>query len=181
MGESETGGPVMNVVPRQGGNVPNGTIFTNGAWGGLQSSNFTQELKDAGLTAPGELQKIWDLNGTLGGPLRRDRLWYVVTGRYQGNRKFVEGMYYNKNAGNPASWTYEPDTTRRATGDGTWKALGLRLTWQATPHTSSESSGTRRRCASIASAADRRPSRPRPRGPRWAFRTACSRPAGPRR
>ncbi len=132
MGESETGGPVMNVVPRQGGNVRNGTIFTNGAWGGLQSSNFTQELRDAGLTAPGELQKIWDLNGTFGGPLRRDRLWYVVTGRYQGNRKYVEGMYYNKNAGNPASWTYEPDTTRRATGDGTWKALGLRLTWQAT-------------------------------------------------
>jgi hypothetical protein len=41
-------------------------------------------------------------------------------------------MYYNKNAGDPASWTYEPDPTRRATGDGTWKALGLRLTWQAT-------------------------------------------------
>jgi hypothetical protein len=132
MGESETGGPVMNVVPRQGGNVMTGSFFVNGANGALQSSNFTQALRDAGLTAPGELQKIWDANGTVGGPLRRDRLWYVVTSRYQGNRKYVEGMYYNKNAGNPAAWTYEPDLTRRATGDGTWKALGLRLTWQAT-------------------------------------------------
>ena len=133
MGESETGGPLMNVVPRQGGNLRNGTIFSNGAWGDLQSSNFTPELQAAGLTAPGELQKIWDLNGTFGGPFMRDRLWYVVTGRYQGNRKYVEGMYYNQNAGNPASWTYEPDLSRRATGDGTWKALGLRLTWQANP------------------------------------------------
>jgi len=133
MGESETGGPLMNVVPRQGGNVRNGTIFANGASGAMQSSNFTQELQDAGLAAPGELQKIWDVNGTFGGPLMKDRLWYVVTGRYQGNRKYVEGMYYNTNAGNPASWTYEPDLERRATGDGTWKALGLRLTWQATP------------------------------------------------
>jgi hypothetical protein len=133
MGESETGGPLMNVVPRQGGNVRNGTIFANGASGAMQSSNFTQELQDAGLAAPGELQKIWDINGTFGGPLIRDRLWYVVTGRYQGNRKYVEGMYYNKNAGNPASWSYDPDLDRRATGDGTWKALGLRLTWQATP------------------------------------------------
>ena len=91
MGESETGGPLMNVVPRQGGNVRNGTIFANGASGALQSSNFTQELKDAGLAAPGELQKIWDVNGTFGGPLMKDRLWYVVTGRYQGNRKYVEG------------------------------------------------------------------------------------------
>ena len=133
MGESETGGPVMNVVPRQGGNVRNGTFFSNGGWGGLQSSNFTQALRDAGLTAPGELKKIWDVNGTLGGPLLKDRLWYVVTSRYQGNRKFVEGMYYNKNAGDPTKWTYEPDLSRRATGDGTWKALGLRLTWQASP------------------------------------------------
>jgi len=133
MGEAETGGPVMNVVPRQGGNSIKGSLFGTGANTAMQSSNYTQTLKDAGLTAPGELQKIWDLNLTLGGPLKNDRLWYVVTSRYQGNRKFVEGMYYNKNAGDPTKWTYDPDLDRRATGDGTWKALGLRLTLQASP------------------------------------------------
>ncbi len=133
MGESETGGPTMNVVPKQGGNRVSGSFFGNGATGAFQSSNFTQALQAAGLLAPGELQKIWDTNGTIGGPLVKDRLWYVVTSRYQGNRKYVEGMYYNKNSGNPAAWTYEPDLTQRATGDGTWKALGLRLTYQATP------------------------------------------------
>ena len=133
MGEAETGGPVMNVVPRQGGNTISGSVFVNGGNSALQGSNYTPALEQAGLVAPGELQKIWDTNLTIGGPLRKDRLWYVVTSRYQGNRKFVEGMYYNKNAGNPAAWTYEPDLDKRATGDGTWKALGLRLTLQATP------------------------------------------------
>jgi hypothetical protein len=42
-------------------------------------------------------------------------------------------MYYNKNAGNPDAWTYEPDLARRAIYDGTWINVPLRLTWQATP------------------------------------------------
>jgi hypothetical protein len=75
MGESETGGPVMNVVPRQGRNVMSGSFFANGANGAMQSSNYTQALRDVGLTAPGELQKIWDTNVTIGGPVMRDRLW----------------------------------------------------------------------------------------------------------
>ena len=39
----------------------------------------------------------------------RTGLWYYVGGRTQGNRKLVEGMYYNQNAGDPAKWTYERD------------------------------------------------------------------------
>ena len=30
-------------------------------------------------------------------------------------------MYYNKNAGQPDAWTYEPDLSRQAINDGTWK------------------------------------------------------------
>ena len=42
-------------------------------------------------------------------------------------------MYYNKNAGDPTKWTYDPDLSRQATDDGTWKNVSLRLTVQATP------------------------------------------------
>jgi hypothetical protein len=133
LGEVETGGPVMNVIPRQGGNTVRGTFFTNFANGSMQASNYTDELKAVGLLAPNQLQKIWDVNGSFGGPLRKDRLWYYVGGRSQGNRKLVEGMHYNKNAGDPAKWTYERDLTRQAIDDGTWKNVSLRLTLQATP------------------------------------------------
>jgi hypothetical protein len=133
MGEAVTGGPVMNIVPRQGGNTVKGTVFGNYSSGALQGSNYTQALKDAGLSAPNKLIKIWDLNPTVGGPIVKDRIWFVANGRYQGNRKYIEGMYYNQNAGDPTKWTYVPDLTRQATDDGTWKATGLRLTLQATP------------------------------------------------
>jgi carboxypeptidase family protein len=133
LAEAETGGPLMNVVPRQGGNSIKGTLFGNFANSSMQSSNYTDALKNAGLLAPNQLQKIWDVNASMGGPIWKDKLWYYVGGRSQGNRKLVEGMYYNKNAGDPAKWTYDPDLAHQATDDGTWKNASLRLTLQATP------------------------------------------------
>ena len=43
-------------------------------------------------------------------------------------------MFYNRNAGDPTKWTYEPDE-KRAINDGTWKNTSLRLTLQATART----------------------------------------------
>ena len=42
-------------------------------------------------------------------------------------------MYYNKNAGNPNAWTYDPDFSRQAFRDRTWENGNLRLTAQITP------------------------------------------------
>jgi hypothetical protein len=131
--EAEVGGPVMNIVPRTGGNTLKGSLFTTGASGGMQGDNFTQELRDAGLTNASNLIKIWDINGALGGPIMKDRLWWFLTSRYHGNRKYIEGMFANAHAGDPNFWTYEPDLSRPAIADSTWKNTTLRLTWQATP------------------------------------------------
>ena len=134
LGEAEVGGPVINVVPRVGGNSVKGTIYVNGASSAMQGSNYTQALRDAGLTAPAELIKLWDVNGAVGGPIRKDRLWYFLSGRHQGSDQYVTNMYQNLNAGNAAAWTYEPDFSQQATNDGIWKGLSLRLTLQATPN-----------------------------------------------
>lgn len=130
LGEATTGGPVMNIVPKVGGNTFSGTIFINGANGRMQGSNFTQAHRDAGLRVPNKLKKIWDVNGAFGGPILRDRLWFYWIGRHQGNRKLVAGMWRNKNAGDLTKWTYDPDFDHQAVDDGTWKNTSLRLTWQ---------------------------------------------------
>ena len=39
-------------------------------------------------------------------------------------------MYYNKNAGNPNSWIYDPDFSQQAISDGVWNGTTLRTTWQ---------------------------------------------------
>jgi hypothetical protein len=132
LGEAEVGGPIMNLVPRTGGNSLSGSFFGTGANGSMQGDN-TKALVDSGaLRAPNELIKIWDLNGAIGGPLKKDRAWFFVTSRYHGQQQYITNMWFNRNAGNPAAWTYDADLSRRAIDDGTWKNTSLRLTWQAT-------------------------------------------------
>jgi hypothetical protein len=133
LGEVESGGPVMNIIPRTGGNTIQGNAY--GAWANndLQGSNYTQALKDAGLTAPSPLIKTYDFSGALGGPIIKDRIWFFGTGRTQGNSSYIPSLYYNKNAGDPNAWLYVPDTSRQAFVDKTWDNVNLRLTSQLTP------------------------------------------------
>jgi hypothetical protein len=130
LGEAEAGGPVINVVPRIGGNTFSGSVFLDGTNGSLQGGNFDDELVAAGLREPGKLKKLWNVNAALGGPIVKDRLWFYLTGRYQRTDRYVAGMYDNKNAGNPNSWVYDPDYSQQALSDGMWHGATLRTTWQ---------------------------------------------------
>jgi hypothetical protein len=133
LGESETAGVVMNVVPRTGGNRISGAVFFSGTGEGLQSSNYTEELRLAGLTAAIPLSKVYDLNGAVGGPIMRDRVWYFVNARTQGSTRGIASVYYNQNTGDATKWLYLPDPDRPAFSDRTWDNISGRITWQATP------------------------------------------------
>jgi hypothetical protein len=133
LGEAELGGPLVNIVPRTGGNTVKGSFYTSVATDALQGSNYTQELKAAGLSVPAVLLKLWDVNGSVGGPIRQDRLWYFANARAVGSASSVPGMFANLNAGNAAAWTYVPDVTRQARNDTGRMIESLRLTWQITP------------------------------------------------
>src|SRR5688500_361440 len=52
MGESDIGGPVMNLVPRAGGNTFRGQAFLNNAGEGAKGSNLDDELRAANITEP---------------------------------------------------------------------------------------------------------------------------------
>jgi Carboxypeptidase regulatory-like domain len=133
LGESETGGLVMNVVPKTGGNSTTGSIAYAGTGEKLQSNNYNDELKAQGLTTPIPLTKAWDLNGAVGGPIKRDRLWYFANARTQGGTKKIANIYYNLNAGDATKWLYAPDLNNQAYNDRTSENVSLRLTWQASP------------------------------------------------
>ena len=132
MGEAATGGPVMNVISRSGGNTFSGSLFGNFANSSMTSTNVTQDLLNAGLKVPNALEKNWDTSAWYGGPVKKIVLWFFVNGRHQGNRNLVSGVWRNLNAGDSTRWTYQPDLSQQAKSDGTWKNAGLRLTVQAT-------------------------------------------------
>src|SRR4030095_951917 len=49
LGEAETAGATLNIIPRDGGNSYSGTFFLSGANGSMQGSNYTDALRNAGL------------------------------------------------------------------------------------------------------------------------------------
>src|SRR5438309_5878142 len=72
LGESDTGGPVMNLVPKSGGHSFAGMAFFNEAGNWSRGDNLTDDLRAIGLTqTPGILQ-AYDVSGSFGGPIMTD-------------------------------------------------------------------------------------------------------------
>ena len=133
LGEIETAGLTMNIVPKQGGNRLSGLVSASGFSKGMQSDNFTTDLQQRGATLPTPVYRVYDFNAAIGGPIIKDRLWYYMSVREQGQRQDILNVYYNKNAGNANTFNYLPDLAKPAFSDRTWENYTPRITWQATP------------------------------------------------
>ena len=133
LGESETAGLVMNIVPKTGGNIMHGSMFASGTGRRFQSDNVTPELLAQGVIPMSPYTKVYDLFGTLGGPIATDRLWYFVGAHSGGTTRNSTNVYHNLNAGDPGTWRYVPDVTRPAYSDRTFEGVSGRLTWQLSP------------------------------------------------
>jgi len=130
LGEMETAGLTMNIVPKQGGNSFSGLAFVSGYSKGMLADNFTPELQARGVSQPAPVYRVYDFNVAAGGPIVKDKLWYYMSVREQGSRQNTLNTFYNKNAGNPNSFLYEADLTRPAYSDRTWENYTPRITWQ---------------------------------------------------
>ena len=104
LGEAEGAGVNLNIIPKDGGNTFRGSAFGNTAKGWMQASNFTESLKAQGLRTPAELKNLYDVDGQVGGPIVRDKLWFYFTVRQVVSNNTVPGMWVNKNANNPNLW-----------------------------------------------------------------------------
>ena len=78
-GDQQSGGLLINVVPREGGNRFSGQFQAN--YENWQSDNFTQTLRNLGVTSVDRLGTYHDIDGAEGGPIRKDRLWFFGSGR----------------------------------------------------------------------------------------------------
>ena len=114
LGEAEAGGPSVNLVPRSGGNTFRGQGFYSATGNGLRSDNIDDKLRSIGITRPPATLNLYDVSGSIGGPIVRDRLWFFGTARDFGSATLVEGVFGNRNAGNAARWDYVADTSIEA-------------------------------------------------------------------
>ena len=117
--EMQTGGLRINSTPKDGGNKFSGTFFAYGAGSGLQADNRTDAMK-TGATAiaqPG-IAYLWQINPSFGGPLKRDKLWFYFTYKYEDNKTYV------------ASSTFADGSRAYRQSMGNYSGIG-RITWQA--------------------------------------------------
>jgi hypothetical protein len=129
LGESETGGLVMNLVPKIGGNTTRGSFFAAASNENLHANNLSAALTAQGIMVT-PFDRIYDVSASVGGPILGDRLWYFAHGRSSGSRKKSPNVFYNLNAGDASRWRYVPDPGRRAYSDRTFENASARLTWQ---------------------------------------------------
>jgi hypothetical protein len=132
LGESETGGASINIVPRTGGNRYAGefnTTYTRGGWFDRNTENYA--------SVPALFQAVisdHDVSGAYGGPIKRDRLWFYSVARDQGIHKLPVGIDFWPNLHEGKyGWNYQPDRSKpRVEYKNMWKNVNARITWQAT-------------------------------------------------
>src|SRR6266576_6472721 len=75
------GGVRLNMIPRDGGNILSGSLFSGYQTKGFQTDNLTQSLKDRGLKSADGINKLYNVEGALGGPIKKDKVWFFASAR----------------------------------------------------------------------------------------------------
>lgn len=141
--EMGQGGMRVNMVPKDGGNTFRGQITGNFA-----NRNFISDnCGSAGIGQPcsrgnlagsltynpnnkltnvSEIQDIWDVNPSIGGPIVKDKLWFHYTFRHWGVNKTVADSYFDAD---PSPFVYTPDFARRGIDDGHIVSNAGRIAW----------------------------------------------------
>jgi hypothetical protein len=133
--DRDTGGVQLNMIPKDGGNVLSGTA--NIAYSGpdLQSNNINDELIARGLDSStrglASIKKFIEGSGGVGGPIKRDKLWFYGAARKSVTQQYAAGIYWNAHK-QPESLLYVPDLNRPAHSNDFYRDYSLRLTLQAT-------------------------------------------------
>jgi hypothetical protein len=133
LGEADRGGPAFNLVPKTGGNTFAGTYFGNIAGKWSQGDNVDDELRSFGIPNAAAIIRSWDTSFAMGGPIKRDRIWFYGTARTFGSYTDIAGRFANANAGNPLRWDYVVDQSIKQRSATSRKIASGRVTGQISP------------------------------------------------
>lgn len=115
--EVSQGGIRINMIPREGGNQFHGCFYGTGGTGSLEANNVSsKDIADGILKAGNRFSNVYDLNGCVGGPIIKDKLWFFSTVRRWGVNEYVANTF-NTNG-------------QQALDDNRITDALLRMTWQ---------------------------------------------------
>jgi len=128
------GGVRMAIVARDGGNQFNGNFFAGYTAGSWLANNLDDDLRQRGLGRAGSIDRIYDLNVGIGGPIKRDKLWFFTSARAWSVDAPIANTFFT-----PENLSYAAGYQACRTGaidceqgidDQSIESAMLRLTWQ---------------------------------------------------
>lgn len=110
------GGMVINMVSKSGGNRIGGSLFASGANKSMQSSNLNDDLRKQGVRATAGAKKAYDVDGSMGGPIRKNRIWWFGSARAYSFNQLLANQFF-------LDGTQAFDFVRKSEylGKGTWQ------------------------------------------------------------
>jgi hypothetical protein len=125
--DTSGGGIRMNSVLKDGGNIFSGAAFLGFSSGTWQSENTGDELRAAprSINSPNAIKHIHMFTGSLGGPIKRDRMWFLVATRHQSSDEIITDV--------PVQITAPDGEVINSYLDTYVRGPSLRLTLQAAP------------------------------------------------
>ena len=123
--DTSGGGIRMNSVLKDGGNMFSGAAFIGFSSGSWQSENTGDELRAAprSINSPNAIKHIHMFTGSLGGPIKRDKMWFLVAARHQSSDEIITDV--------PVQITAPDGEVINSYLDTYVRGPSLRLTWQA--------------------------------------------------
>jgi hypothetical protein len=132
--EMGQGGIRVNMVPKDGGNTFHGSMMGNYAGNSWAADNLRSNLAgdttfnpNNRLSTVGNIQKVWDFNPSIGGPIKKDKIWFNFTFRHWGVNKSVADSYFDAD---PSPFRYVADLSRPGIDDGHIVSRAGRVSWQ---------------------------------------------------
>jgi hypothetical protein len=131
--EISPGGVRVNIIPLDGGNSFSGAFFGGWANGDWQSNNLTDSLRAQGLRAGNKIDRLYDAQASVGGPIKRDKIWFFLAGRDNSVNAFIADTFFVP----PGATFTDCQSGRIACDQGLddqrIKSAMARVVWQVSP------------------------------------------------
>ena len=125
--DTKLGGIRVNMVPKDGGNQFSGTAMFGGSHRSWGADVWNERLGELGVQSRSQgdardgapaIDRVFDLNASLGGPIVKDKLWFFATMRNWSTDNVVLNSFYR-------------DGVTKGLDDGLLTSGLVRLTYQA--------------------------------------------------
>jgi hypothetical protein len=117
------GGIRLNMILKDGGNQFSGSAFMGGTRGIWVQDNIDDRLRARNLSVANGVDHFEAFTGSLGGPIVRDKLWWIFSARHQSTETTIANV--------PKYVTTAGGEILKVTNDLYVRSLSTRLTWQA--------------------------------------------------